>query len=61
MGQRRRGLGLLFKFADKILILHKLILQYLYRHKTVQLMILSFKDLCHSAGSDFLQNLVAVS
>ena len=35
--------------------------QNLHSHIAVQLMILSFKDLCHSAGSDFLQNLVAVS
>ena len=61
MSQPCCSLSLLLKFADEILILHEFILQHLYRHKAVQLMILSLEDLRHAAGSDFFQNLIAVS
>ena len=61
VGQRRSGLGLLLELADKIFILHKFILQYFYRHKTVQLVVLSLENLSHAAGSNFFQNLVAIS
>ena len=61
MSQGGSRLGLLLKLADKISVLYKLILQNLHRHKTVQLMILSLKDLCHAAGAYFLQNFIAIS
>ena len=54
-------LSFLLKFLYKSVIVTEFLFQYFDCNVTVQLMIFSLEDLCHTAGSYFFQNLIAVS
>ncbi len=57
--QHRCRLRFFLEFRNKGLILAEFSLHYLYRNQTIQLMIVGFINICHSAGADSRQNFIS--
>ena len=61
MHQSCRSLSFHTEFGNKICIFRKLLFQNFHCNKSVQFMVLCFIYIAHTAGTDFIQNLIAVS